>query len=145
MHPFQTLALSAGLLGLAGTARSQQVFSAGAAVGIELDQQALVDPGAVNVDAAEIFGVDTDPVALPIGFLARGAPAPPPPPPPELPDIQRQDLITVGPFVRTCPCTKVRPSDLVRTCILSTQPGHACAMWCQFSSMFQRLCIGRCL
>ena len=106
MHSLQTLALSAGLLALADTARSQLTFDAGAAVGIELDEQALVDPGAENVAAEEIFGLSID--ASPFGIRSSASPPAP------LPDIQRQDLITVGPFVRTCPCTIVKPSDLVR-------------------------------
>lgn len=92
MYSFQALAFTAGLLVFTKAAFGQ-TFSAGAAVGLEADELAQVDPGAENVDAEEVSGGD-----------GRGPAA----------DVQTQDLITVGPFIRTCPCTKVKTQDLVR-------------------------------
>lgn len=90
MLAFRVLAFSAGLLVVADAVRGQ-TFSATAAFGIETDEQFLVDAGAENVNAEEVSG-DVGPGPVP--------------------NLERQDLVAVGPFIRTCPCTRVR--NLVR-------------------------------
>lgn len=84
--------VAAALL-LLSSAACAQTFDADAAVGIEIDEANLVEPGAENVDADEASGIDP------------AAPGP-------AVELLRQDLVTVGPFIRTCPCTRVR--NLVR-------------------------------
>lgn len=99
MHSFGALAFTAGLLALSRTACSQ-TFSANAAAGLEVDQLARVAPGAENVDAREVSG----------GNGRRSGP-----------NLKTQKLITVGPFIRTCPCTRVKTQDLVRLPHTETQ------------------------
>lgn len=102
MHSLQALALSAGLLVLADTARCQLTFPPSATIGLpsEPNEPDLADPGVMNL------AVD---IGVPIRSSDPQVFGPDPPP-----VIQRQDLITVGPFVRICPCTNVNSADLVR-------------------------------
>lgn len=90
MLAMRTLALLAGLLVVAD-AVCAQTFPADSAFGLDVDDMFLVDAGAENVDAEEVSG-DDGPGPVPI--------------------LERQELVTVGPFIRTCPCTRVR--NLVR-------------------------------
>ena len=84
----QAAASSVALLLLCSAAHAQpQVFSADAAIGIEIDSAAQVNAGVENVDAEEVSG--------------DAGPGP-------VPDLERQDLIPTGPYIRMCDCNKVR-------------------------------------
>ena len=107
MHQ-HAVTVAAALLLLSGAACAQ-TFDADAAVGIEIDEANLVEPGAENVDAEEASGIDP------------AAPGP-------AVELLRQDLVTVGPFIRTCPCTRVR--NLVRPLSVDVCTRTKAADWC---------------
>lgn len=98
-HAFAAAAAGAAALLLLSSTACAQTFEAGAATGVFVDEGILVDPGAVNVAAEEAFAIEE------LNGTLRAAV--------ESDELEQQQLITVGPMIRTCPCTRVGPGDVV--------------------------------